>query len=582
MNKYVLLKPHVNAQAFEAKIKNLVSKYGQKVVQETGFNATLQLRPVRDIYLHSGKSTAGGEIGNIRTVYLFATIGVFILLLACLNFINLSTARAVERAKEVGIKKVLGSGKNQLVRQFLTEAAVLCTGAALISLVVTTVALPLFNQFAGKNFTVGDLLSTESLLLLTVILAVLIPLTGFYPAWVLSNYQPISVLKGSFVHSVRGILLRKSLVVVQFAVSVCLIISTLVVWQQLRFMQNQSLGFDKDRVIVVDAGEVPYRLRQQQATAFKKELNNQSLVISVTAATAVPGRTGWEGQFAYGEGSTQSKGILVEHIPVDYDYVKTMGLQVITGRDFIADGKADSVQSYLINGTAAKAFGWETPEKAIGKKLAASGMNGQVIGVLKDYHQHGLQEAIRPVVLNVAPYINVFALRYKGNDAAEAVSQLKNTWQKLFPGYPLDYRFMDDDFQQQYAKEQKLTNAFTLAAALAIVIACLGLFGLATYAVETRTKEIGIRKVLGASVSQIAALLSKDFLKLVLIAFVIASPVAWYAMHQWLQDFAYRVGISWWIFASAGVLALLIALFTVSFQAIRAALANPVKSLRSE
>ena len=291
---------------------------------------------------------------------------------------------------------------------------------------------------------------------------------------------------------------------------------------------------------------------------------------------------GWDGQFAYGEGSTQTKGILVEHIPVDYDYVKTMGFSLAAGRDFRPDTKTDSVQSYLINETAVKAFGWETPEKAIGKKLAASGMNGQVIGVLKDYHQHGLQESIRPVILNVAPFINVFAVRCEGNNTAEAVSQLKTTWQKFFPGHPLDYRFMDDDFQQQYEKEQKLTKTFTLAAVLAVVIACLGLFGLATYAVEARTKEIGIRKVLGASVGQIAVLLSGDFMRLVLLAFVMAMPVAWYVMNQWLQEFAYRIDISGWLFALAGALVLLIALLTVSLKAVKAALANPVKSLRSE
>ncbi|MDJ1468911.1 ABC transporter permease [Cytophagaceae bacterium DM2B3-1] len=582
VNTYVRLKPNVTSKQFENKIKNLVGTYGKEAIKSTGFNTVLYLRPVQDIYLYSGKASAAGTVGNIQTVYVFITIGIFILLIACLNFINLSTARAIERAKEVGIKKVLGTDKKQLIVQFLIEAGLLCTIATLCSLIVAYLTLSPFNYFTNKNFTISTLLAPDNLILLVSILIVLIPLTGFYPAWILSNYQPVTILKGSFTHSSKGNFLRKSLVVTQFTVSICLIIGTLIIWQQLSFMKTQSLGFDKDKIVVVDMKEVQWTARHQQAKTFKKELSQLSSITSVTGCRAIPGRSGWDGQFAYGEGLAQGQGILVEHIPVDYHYLKTIGLKLIAGRDFIQDSKADSVESYLINETAMKAFGWNTPQNALDKKLSASGMNGKVIGVIKDYHQHGLQEAIRPVIMNITPSINVFAIRYSGNDPELVVTHLKKTWQKIFPAYSLDYKFLDDDFQQQYQKEEKLIQSFSIAAILAIVIACLGLFGLATYAVDTRTKEIGIRKVLGASVTDLVSLLSKDFLLLVLIALVVATPLAFYVMNLWLQDFAYRVSISGWVFILAGITSVLIAMLTISYQSIKAALDNPVKSLRNE
>ncbi len=579
---YVLLKEGTDSKSFSLKIKDLVSNFGKEAVKKTGFDSKLSLRPVTDIYLHSGMSTAKGTVGNIKSVYFFASIGIFILLIACLNFINLATARAMERAKEVGIKKVLGVQRKTLIFQFLMESFLMCMGAGVLSLLVISYVFPFFNEFSGKNSLFSELFTASNLLLFTAIILVLSLLAGFYPALVLSNYQAITVLKGNFTHSLQGILLRKGLVVVQFVISIALIISTLVAVQQMKFMQGQSLGFDKENKIVINMNELPWGLRNGKAELLKNELLRHSNIKQASASAAIPGRSGWQGQFANGEGNTQTQGIVVEHIPTDDNYVKTIGLQVVAGRDFVPNSKADEGVSFLINEESVKAFGWQTPENAIDKKLSVSGYQGKVVGVLKNYHQHGLQEKIKPVVINVAKAINVLAVRYEGKDAKTVIAHVEESWKKVFAGFSLTYRFLDEDFQRQYAKEEKLNKAFLIAAFLAIGIACLGLFGLATYTAEQKVKEIGIRKVLGASLFQITTLLSTDFLKLVSLAFVIASPIAYYFMDKWLADFAYRTPIAWWIFALAGVSAVLIALLTVSWQSIKAALANPVTSLRSE
>ena len=579
---YVLLKPGVDAVAFAAKIKPFVRQRAQKVIKETGMNSTLQLRPLTDVYLKSGMPTESGPVGSAQLLYLFSAISLFILLIASLNVINLSTARAIERAKEVGVKKVLGVTKVQLVGQFLLEAAVVCILATLLGIFLAVLGLPWFSDFTGKDLAYSMLLSPFSLWLLVIILFALIPLTGFYPAWLLTAYQPITVLKGDFSRSSQGIFLRKVLVIGQFIVAVCLISCTGVAWQQVQFMQQQPLGFDQHHVILVDLKDVAVQGRTGLATSLRQELLKSGQVGQATACNAVPGQSGWVGQFAFGDGNQTGKGILVEHIPIDAAYTKTLHLSLRAGRDFLADNKADEKDAFLVNETAVKTFGWSSPEQAIGKKLSVSGINGQVVGVLKNYHQHSLQETIHPLVMNLMPVYKVVALRYTGNDPAPAVSHLRAVWAKLFPGYSLNYAYLDATFEQQYRREQRLIQTFSVAAGLAIFIGCMGVFGLATFTAKQRTKEIGVRKVLGASVINLIALLAKDFLKLVLLAIGLAIPLAWYVLHQWLQSFAYRVELSGWVFALAGLLAIGITLLTVSMQSIRAALVNPVKSLRAE
>ncbi|MFT3823418.1 MAG: ABC transporter permease [Chitinophagaceae bacterium] len=579
---YIKLRDNVSPAAVEAKIKDLVSVDGKDAVAASGFDAKLQLRPLKDIYLRSGLPTGSTPTGNWNTVKLFLAIGIFILLIACLNFINLATARSVERAREIGIRKVMGSSRFKLIRQFLSEAGLLCVIAAIISVVLLWALLPWFNAFTGKQFTQGDLFSAGNIALMLVIILVLIPLAGFYPAWVLSAFKPIKVLKGRFAHTTSGASLRKGLIIAQFTISVGFIISTIVVWKQMSFMQSQALGFNKNNVLLVDANKVPWTLKHDKAGVFKNELLAARGITSVTACNAVPGRTGWNGQFAYPEGMPKEQGISVEYIPVDADYMRTMDLKLVTGRDFMAGSKADEEESFLINEAAVKIFGWSNAANAIGKHLETSGKKGTVIGVLKNYHQHGLQQNIKPVVLGIGSYIGLFALRYNGIDPQQAIDKVKAAWNNVYKGYPLEYRFMEDDFLRQYRKEEKLQLMFRLAAALSVVIACMGLLGLAVYTAQKRVKEIGIRKIMGAGTARIVMLLSKDFLLLVGIAIVVACPLTWWVMSQWLQQFAYRTGLSWWIFVLAGVLALLIAMITICVQSVKAAIANPVDALRNE
>lgn len=579
---YVKLKNGNTAAAVTAKIQDLVLREGRAAVAATGMKSTLSLRPVSEIYLYSNMPTGAGTSGNIKMVRLFVLIAFFILIIACLNFINLTTAGSLERAKEIGIKKVLGSGKSQLIFQFLTESAVMCLVASAISILIVIFLLPAFNHFTGKSFTLLGLFSVGNLVMFLAIIIVLIPLAGFYPALVLSSYEPIKVLKGTFTHSKSGGLLRKSLVIIQFGISVAFILSTVVIWKQMVFMQTQNLGFDKNKVILVNTNKVPRRLVFNSAQAFKSALKARAGIASTTACAAVPGRTGWDSQFAYPEGRTKDQGSIVEYIPVDNDYVRTIGLTLAAGRNFLPESADDQQNNVLINEAAVRSFGWPGDEAAIGKTLKTSGKDGRVIGVLKDYHQHGLQEQIKPVVLGIDKYARVFAIRYDGRSASQAIGSIKQAWDQIYAGYTFDYKFMDDDFQAQYVKEENFKSLFALAAILSISIASMGLLGLAIFTAKKRTKEIGVRKVLGATVFNILLMLSKDFVKLITLAIVIASPVAWYGMNIWLQGFAYRSAISWWIFPLAGFAAILIALLTISFQAIKAALVNPVSSLKSE
>lgn len=579
---YVKLAPKATAATTTARIKNLVQVAGREAVAKWGYKNNLSLRPVKDIYLYSGLTTAKGTVGNFKTIQLFTAIGIFILLIACLNFINLSTARSVERAKEIGIQKVLGNSRGKLIGQFLTEAAVLCSIAALISLLLMIALLPAFNEFTGKNFTMKELFTPGNGLLLSGIVVVLVPLAGFYPAWVLSSFKPISVLKGRFSNTTAGTLLRKSLIVLQFVISAGFIMCTLIMYQQMRYMQKQELGFDKDQVLVVDLVKVPWTLRHDKMEVFKAEMLRQKGIKNISATFAVPGRYGWDGQFAYPEGRPPDQGVTVEYVAADADYIKTIGIKLIAGRDFIPNSEKDQNESFVINETAARVLGWGTPQNALGKKLSTSGKDGLVVGVVKDYHMHGLQTRINPIVLSPIRSIGLFAARYEGITPAQAVENAKAAWETTYKGYPMEYRFMDEELQRQYAKEDKLRQFFGLAAGLSILIGCLGLLGLVIYTAQKRVREIGIRKVLGATVSGIVTLLSVDLLKLVGIAIVLAIPLAWWAMHTWLQNFAYRVQINAWVFVLSAVLALLIALVTISFQAVKAALANPVKSLRSE
>jgi putative ABC transport system permease protein len=585
MYNYVLLREGADVEAFKAKARNLGMQRAGDFYRQYGYEMYLAFQPLHEIYLNPDTGNGLGPSGNIAYVYLLSAIGLFVMLIACINFVNLATARAVERAREVGVRKVIGSTRLALIGQFMGESLLTCMLALAIALGLVALAFPLFNELSGKLFSFPDLLRPDAVLLMLVLVILVSGLAGFYPAFMLSGFKPVQTLKGNFTAGRQGIRLRQGLVVFQFAVSCALIIGTLVVFSQLRYMQSRDLGFTREQILVLDARKTPWATRTGKYETIKQELQKHTAVKEVSATQAVPGRTGWQGQIVFPEGRPKDQGLEVEYLAVDYDFVQTFGLELVAGRNLSADFTSDQSNALLINETAVWKMGWETPANAIGKKIdSPSGYpQGVVVGVVKDYHQHGLQERIAPVVMDLEPeFFELFAMRINPAEVSATLAHLESTWNAFFAGYPMEYSFLDEDFARQYTQEVRLTKIFTTFSSLAILIACLGLFGLVAFTTVQRTKEIGIRKVLGASVPHIAALLAKDFLKLVTLAFLLAAPLAWYFMNRWLEAFAYRISISFWIFGLAGSLALLIALLTVSWQSITAALVNPVKSLRNE
>lgn len=501
------------------------------------------------------------------------------LLIACINFMNLSTAGASKRAREVGIRKVLGSMKLELVRQFLLESVLITAIALTIAIVLMYLALPVFNDLAGQNLTLQ--LSDHPLLIPGLLLFVVLAgiLAGSYPAFYLSSFKPVAVLKGKFISGKGSIGLRSGLVIFQFFISIILIVSTTVVYKQLSYIQNKKLGYDKDQVMVLPD---TWMLGKNQGV-FHQELLNDARVASVSGSGYLPaGPSDNNNFFVYPE-EKSSQLMKTLRYDVDENYIPTLGIQLLAGRNFSKEFRTDS-SGLIINEAAAKALGWG--EKAVGHTISTNA-KGQtityhVIGIIKDFHFKSLHERISPMVMSLAPNPGNLIVKLKTKDMAGLIATLKKRWAAFGAEEPLAYSFLDERFNNTYKAEQKIGLILGIFAGLTIFIACLGLFGLVKFTAEHRTKEIGIRKVLGASVNGIVLLLSKDFVKLVLIALIIASPIAWYFMNKWLQDFAYRITIDWWVFVLAALLAVVIALVTVSFQAIKAAVANPVKSLRTE
>ncbi|HEY0611491.1 MAG TPA: FtsX-like permease family protein, partial [Chitinophaga sp.] len=523
-----------------------------------------------------------GLTGSLSNVYIFSMIAIFILFIACINFMNLATARSMERAKEVGVRKAVGAYQQGLISQFLTESVVISLVATLLAAGLIFMALPPMRNITGKPFPYEDLLSWKALPVLIITPLAVGILAGSYPAWVLARFKPALVLKGKFESSGKGVMLRKSLVVLQFTLSIALIASTVIVFTQLDHLRTHGLGFRQDQMLVIDNGgdqEVNKRIETVKA-AF---LRNPA-VLMASASRAVPG------DFfpnAYTQIESRS-GEMLHFDPalyeIDFDFIPAYEMKMAAGRAYSRDFPADAEQSLVINEAAAKLWGYNNPSDIVGKRFDQWGRKGTVIGVVKDFNYQSLHHKVEPLALRMAPpeVINRVSLRVKADHISQTIKELERTWHELVPYRPFLYSFMDQSFNQQYQQDQRFGEVFTAFAFLTIFIACLGLFGLATYATEQRIKEIGIRKVLGASVSNIVSLLSSGFVKLVMLAFLIATPLAWWGMHQWLQGFAYRVDIQWWVFALAGLLAIVIALFTVSYQAVRAALMNPIRSLRSD
>ena len=580
---YLLLSPGADPEGLQSKLPALVQKYEGEALKYKNTTYTLSLEPLKRIYLHS--SYGAPVSGNPDNVYILTIIAVFILLIAAINFINLSTARSVERAKEVGIRKSAGAKRNQLIGQFLIESMLIALMSFFLALACCHLLLPLFNQISGKQISAGIFTSIAYPLGLLALALGIGLLAGIYPALVLSAFKPVVVLKGNFASGSKGALLRKVLVVAQYTISIVLIVSTLVVYSQLHFMQRQPLGFNKDQVLIVSNGT------DRGALDFKEAIAAIPAVESATLSSAIPGRSyNSGGNDVWPTDAENSKGawqrINPAYYNVDADFIPLYQIPLLAGRNFYKEGRKDSA-GVILNKTAALSLGYSSSslQKLIGKRVKGQGdgVANTVIGVMDDFHFHSLREAIQPLCLQTGQwYTQYLSIRINTANLSGTLTALGNKWEKSVPNRPFSYFFLDEDFNSQYRAEERFGTLFLYFSALALFISCLGLLGLSAYSTLQRTREIGIRKVLGASVSEIAGLLSGDFVKLVILAFVIACPLSWYAMHQWLQNFAYRTSLNGGHFVLAGSGALLIALFTIGFQTIKAAMANPVESLRSE
>ena len=572
---FLLLKPGTNASALQSKLPAFLEKRNGTEMKQSRMYPTLFLEPIKDVYLYSTRS--GQKKGNITNVYVFSIVAIFILVIACINFINLTTARSAERAKEVGIRKVVGAAKAQLTKQFIGESVILCIIAFILAVLLSWLVLPLFNQLSGKIISHSIFENSRYLFILFLAAIGIGLLAGIYPALVLSSFKPVIVLKGKFARGTRGILLRKGLVVSQFTISIGLIIATIIVYNQMHYMRNKDLGFSKDQIMVMDTNGDKGR------NAFKQALTGMPAINSVAMSSSVPGG---QNPGAYSEIENLKGDLQVANLDlyfVDFDYINQFKIKMAAGRSFSRDFGTDTTQAMILNEAAIKMFGYSSPQQAIGKRFKQWGREGKIIGVMKDFHFRSLQQPIKPLSMRIEPDGNsLVSVNVSPKNLPATIASIERTWKQLIPNRPFNYYFLDEFFDRQYRSEERFGKLFLDFAVLAIFISCLGLLGLASYSTIQRTKEIGIRKVLGASTSNIVNLLSIDFLKLVAISSLIAFPIAWFAMNKWLQDFAYRTGISWWIFLLAGIVATLIALFTISFQAIKAAVTNPVKSLRTE
>jgi putative ABC transport system permease protein len=594
---YLLLNPNSSYKALEAKFPEIIKKYVSGEIsrvfnqswedfQKAGNGYRYYLQPLTKIHLISNLEAELRPNGSMTAVYIFGVVAIFILLLACINFINLSTARSVERAKEVGIRKTFGSEKKSLIAQFLIESVFVSVISMLLAFVIIVLLIPAFNTISGKDLSVAYFLQLKWILVLIAFVVITGLIAGLYPAFVLSSFNPIMVLKGRFKSNRYGLALRNGLVIFQFAISVMLIISTIVVNRQMNYMLGNKLGFKKDHVIVLERTDMV----ENQLPAFKNELLTISGVESASGTSTMPGNQNFFGTTWQEVGSKAP--MTGRGMVVDEDFSKTLGLEIKEGRFFSKDFSTDTL-SVVLNERAVKELGLKT---AIGSRLTSpddiyNAPDGSpyvynVVGVVKDFHYHSLHEPISPLVMinskKFGGRSGLVALRIKGDNFKKAISDIGTTWKKFVKEKPFNYYFLDKSLADQYQAEQTTQRIFTIFSGLAIFIACIGLLGLAAYATQQRTREISIRKVLGASEGSIVTMLSKDFLKLVLVSSAIAFPIAWWGMNKWLQDFAYRTNVGWWIFIVAGVAALLIALFTVSSQALKAAFTNPIKNLRTE
>jgi len=582
---YLLLPDHYDIKKMEARFpafvnNHMADQYGGK--QPSKFTK-LGLQRLTDIHLYSHTDYEAEANSDIKRVYVFGAIAFFILLIACINYMNLSTARSALRAREIGIRKVIGARKQELIFQFLSESVLISWTAILLAAALFYFSIPWLNKMTDQHLSVSLLFKWQVLLPVLLTPFVVGIASGIYPALFMSGFQPVKTLKGLFKAGSGNISFRKVLVITQFSISIILIITTAVVFQQLHYMQQKSLGFDREHLVILNYNNAV----SSHFESFRSELMSDAGCRDVTRSSRIP--TGRlldnMGASTLSGDSLQPTTMDIKYVAIDEHFIPTFGMKMAAGRNFSKEYSTDTA-NFIINEMTVKALGWPSAQAAVGKDFKYGRTRGHIIGVVRDFHFESMHQPIVPMILLMLPtsisYYNNISVKIAGNNIPSTIAHLDAVWKKYLPEVPFQSSFLDENFDALYKSEQKQGSIFTVFAFIAIFIACLGLFGLSAFSITQRIKEIGIRKVLGATTGSIVGLLSKDFLKLVAVAAIIAFPVAWYAMHNWLQDFAYRISMPWWIFVLAGIIAAAVALATISFQAIKAALSNPVKSLRTE
>jgi putative ABC transport system permease protein len=575
---YIRISDGEDPKEVESQVNAVVARFSEKEWRENKMSYYYFLQPIQSIHLHSHLRYDSNNNGSMASVNTFSAVGLVVLLLACINYINLTTAGAIKRSKETSVRKVLGAAKIQLVAQFFVETLLITTLSVVLGVSIVKAVLPYFSAWIGQPYTFD--LTPLNVAIIFIFIAGVSLISGIYPALSLSSHNPAAALKANFSMGVRGNLTRKTLVVFQFATGIALVASLIVIVLQMQFIQNKSLGYDGTAIIQV-AGNYGNEVTKNYDALRNELLNNPYITrVSKHSGNVVGG---------LGNGWTTTENLKGEEIStslyqfeVDPDYQATYDMAIVAGRFFSRDFPSDTTKAIIVNETAVKTFGWEKNENAIGKRFGKGEDAKYVVGVIKDFHFESLHKPVEAVLMHYARFAGTISLKVDASQVDNAVEHLKATWKIINPEVPLMYTFVDEDIKSQYGNEQKMQSLFYGFSALSLVIACIGLFGLTIFVVERKIKEISIRKVLGANGAGIVSLISKDFVKLVLIANVLAIPVAYFAMNKWLEDFSYRIEIKWWVFVAAGVMGLIIAFVTVSFQAIRAALTNPATGLRSE
>jgi putative ABC transport system permease protein len=587
---YIRLRPGTDPGRIEARLPAVFQAHEPQLRTENKRQSG-RLQPLKDIHLRSDLAEELETNANGTIVFFLGVIGIFVLGIAWINFINLSTANAMGRAREVGVRKVVGASRVHLIARFLSEAALINGLSLAIAYALICLALPSFNRMSGLSLDSSDLLQRWFIALMAALCIVGSVLSGFYPAWILSSFKPIAVLKGKLKGTASGVFLRKGLVTTQFMASIGLIAGTIIVYRQVHYMINQDIGMNIDQVLVMDRpGIAPNHDRNIPAFRagidfFREELKKDPDIAGVANSSTIPGKQREYKATIKMADAPSADSITVRVNSMDADFLKVFQMHLLAGRAFSHDFPKDPDTSVIVTASAARLLGFRTPKDAIGKTVLTNwdGWKGIIVGVVNDYHQVSLKAPLQPTLFTCDWYEgDYFSLRLQTGHLSQTLQYVEQSWLKAFPGNPFDYFFLDEYFNRQYAGERQFGQLFTTFAIFAILISCLGLFGLSAYTASQRIKEIGIRKILGASVASIVAMLAKDFLKLIILSVLLATPLTWLVMSQWVQGFASRTTIQWWIFGVAGILCLLIALITVSFQAIKAATASPVKSLQSE